>query len=803
MIRETIGEASRVLWRRPRYTITAALLLGLGVGVVAAAFAIVHAVLLRPLPYKHAARLVVAMGEVRAGDYADIQARSHALAETTLVGMDNGILRLRHGMRQVSVLRVSPNFFSMMGIAPATGRAFEEDDFANYGAGTALASCGLQSLPVGGTITLNSKLYTVVGTVPCEEDFTMAWPNSPAAVWLPLTLTQAQLRARGVTQGPVQGTYPFYTFLVGRLRRGVTLRRAQGDLDGVMRDLIAQHPEDAGLRGLQLWGLSTAETRPDVFGAMLWPLFALALALLGIAGMNVAGLTSACWLGREREVAIRMALGATPGRIALLPMAEGGLVGLIGFGLGAALAYWGVALIRASLPSASLPRIAGIVLGWPVLGFAAVVSVLTGCAAGAVSVLVRRRREPAVMLARSSPFHGAPVRWVGAGGALVFVQSAAATALLGLAGMTLGGAWRLSHAPLGFDPQQVIELDAARASTAVRAWEPAENVGFLRSALARAVSMPGVAAAALAGTSFGYAHECSFAFPGKGAPASGKVSAYFVSPGYFKVLRIPLLAGRDFNDQDGLGAPQVAVVNEGFAHDYLGGGALGQAVEVRTDLQDRAWRRAQIVGVVRGNAMSGTWRPSETPAIYLSVFQSPVPGAVLFARVVPGAFRNPEQFAVAFSGLDSGLLVRGAKTLRQDMAEVLRMPLFLSQWAAVLAVLALLLAYAGVYGVASVYAQAKRRDLAIRSALGAGRAHLLGTAVRQAAIYGGGGTACGVLIAEAMAGTARAWVFGLKPASMAAAVAAAAAMLVACVSAALLAATPVLKKGLAELLRGE
>jgi len=811
---DTGREALRCLWRGRQFAASAVLVLTLGVAAVTTAFAVVNGVILRPLPYKDADGLVVALGEVRAADYIDIRARTHVFSQTTLAGLYDGIIRSPGGPRRVQMLLVSPNFFSFMGLDPKVGRAFTPGEFRAGQDGVAFLSDRLRQTlfspdaqPLGKTIDLNSRWRTVVGVAPPSFTFRLYWPAKPVDLWLPLTLTPRQLAMRGVTvmtmQGPSQEAYPYYTFFLGRLNKGVTLRRAQKELDSVVKGLITEHPEDKGLQGLQLWKLK--DTRVRLAGETLWPLFGLSFALLAIACVNVAGLCLARWLGREREFAIRAALGAGAARLAALPVAEGLWIGTAAAGCGAFLSFGAVRWFRANAPGTKIPRLSGVAVDWKVLAFAAAASLMSAVVAGAAPALIRRNLTPATVLGGVGSPAGSPGRRQRFGGrALIFVQAAITTVLLAVAGLTLSGAWRLSHSPLGFRPEHVIQAQLAQAATSSQAWDQAQNSRLWMGLVGQAANIPGVKAVALTKSPFGLVSQCLFRMSATGNAAGGGIAAWFnVSPGYFHTLRIPLLSGRDFSDRDALGAPLVAIVNRGFERAYFSGSAVGQVVEVQISSPEGKWYRLRVVGVAQDNAMAGTWQASDSPAVYTNDFQLPLPSAFLLARTAPGAYPSLRAFTRTVSTLNSRLLVQDTQSLRQDIAEMLRLPRFFGYLFSAFAALALLLAFAGVYGVASVSARLKRREIGIRCALGASRAGLVGTALRESAVLGAAGAACGLVVAKALTGMLQAWLFGLRPVGAWALSGAAAAILLACLLGTLLPAARVLRDEPARVLRLE
>jgi putative ABC transport system permease protein len=808
---DTSAEALRCLGRRPAFTVFAVVVLALGVAAVASAFAVVNGILLRPLPYGNPGRLVLVPNGVRPADYYDIRAGVAAFSATALAARGQATVGGPSVARSAVTMRVSPRFFSVLGFRPDPSRAFAREDYAPRGPRVAIISDRLrhalfppEERVVGKSILLGSQLFTVVAVAPPRLTFRLYWPDKAVDVWLPLALTPRERGARGVPgrsfSGPRPGSFPYFTFFIARLRPGVSRHHAQDELDRVVRNLIARHPEDAGLLGLRLWTMM--RTRVRTAGQALWPLLGMAFVFLVIAGANLLGLSLARWLGRRREMSTRAALGAGPARLTALAAAEGCWIGAAGGALGALWSYWGVGLFRISAPASMLPRLSGVVLDGRDVGLAFIAALAVSVVATALPALLWRG-APAACLRSASPGAVRPMqqRWLGP--AVIVVQSAIAVVLLGLAGEMLTGIWRLSRAPLGFQPDHVIEAQLSRRTSGHRAWNRGQNARLWRRVLIGASALPGVRSAALANVPYGMYPQCRFRFPTPGQAGGEMAQWYNVSPGYFRTLRVRVLAGRGFSLRDGPGTNPTVVVNRAFQRVYLSHAPLGRPVDIQFTWPSGKWRRFRVVGVVADNHIGGTWEPGDAPQLFTSDLQFPSPAAFLMARTRAGIYPSMKSFAHAAATLGSGhpLLVRGVRPLRGDIRGLLRLPRLLGAIVTIFAGLALVLVFAGIFGISTLNASLKTRELGIRRALGATRVRLAAGALAGAAALASGGAAAGFIAAHELNSTVRGWLFGFQPAATAAIAAAAVAIAAACLTGALLPTLRALRSEPAQVLR--
>jgi putative ABC transport system permease protein len=430
----------RGLSRSRGFAAAAILVLGLGVAAVTVAFAIADGVLLRPLPFKDSGRLVMSVGAVGPADFADIRERNTVFSRMTYAGLGRGIVRGPEGPERVWTMAVRPSFFGRMGVTPVPGRAFTPREYRTGGRAAVIISSPFRSRQFGAderflgrSLDLNSTERVVVGAMPASFRYRFEWLYPAVSVWVPLRLGPGQARQRGVAalspRGPEGASY--FAFFIARLKKGLSVRRAQHGLDRVVAGILAAHPEDHGLRGLRLIRMRALWVGPAA--KEVWPIFGFSLLFVVLGCVNLAGLMTARRLAREREAAVRAALGAGPGRLAALFLVEGLWIGVAGAAVGAALSYGAVRLFRAGAPAGLLPRLGGVTVNWRVVAFAVAASLLGALLAGLTAARAQRRTAPAAVLARISgaaPARGASGPSAGARG-LVLAQSAIATVLLG------------------------------------------------------------------------------------------------------------------------------------------------------------------------------------------------------------------------------------------------------------------------------------------------------------------------------------------------------------------------------------
>lgn len=742
-ILQDVRIALRSLRRTPAFTLTVLATLALGIGANAAVFSVVSRELIDPLPYQHADRLVLlysasardSHGFVSPSEIEQLRRSSRTLSSVAAFGWYSGYTYIgRQQTLSWQGVSVGPSFFRALGVRPALGRLIDDRDVEGGPAKVVVLSHNVWTEAfsadpaiVGKTIRLNDAAWTVIGVT--GPDF--APPARAPQIWTPLDLHQ--FLAGRMAHAPVLQS-------VARLADASTLAEAQAEVRvfGEREAAGTPTPTPLTLIAVPIREAMVGDVRP-----MLLVVMGAALLVLALAAVNVAGLFLSRATARRREMAVRAALGASRWRLIRELVTETMLLGILGGGLGVLLAYWSrAALLRIGprvLPATGAPPS----IDAPVLAFACVVSLAIGLGAGVVSALLARRDGLRTALAEGSRSATGGRTNVLAGRVLVAGQMALAIVLLvgaGLLGRTL---FALEHVDLGFDASShvlSVALSLPRSYST-----PDAQSQFFTDWLARMRRLPGVTAAGLINVSpwNGWNHEAVQVEHGPdGAAISIDAPIGLVSDGYFEAAGTAIRSGRAFSASDRPGMLPVAIVSERFARlAWAGRNAIGE--RIRLNGSDAAWRT--VVGVaadVRENATSEV-----DAGVYVPAWQSPqrwYEGLIRTsgdARAVLPAIRGEVR------AMDPTLPVLAPRTLDEVLGASLvgtRLPVILT---AAFALLALVLAVLGIYGIVAYSVALRTRELGIRAALGGKRGDIVRLVVSEGLTIAIAGTAIGGVFA--------------------------------------------------------
>jgi putative ABC transport system permease protein len=764
-----LRHALRSLRHAPGFTAVAIVTLGLGIGANTAIFSVVHGVLLRPLPYHQPERLVVVRetygdghrGSSSGPNFIDWRARNRTFEQLSAYRIHMLTVSGDGDPEEITGAYVTSGFFRMLGVPLAAGRGFEPDE-EDGEARTVVLSDGFwrtrfaaDPAVVGRTVRLNARPYTVIGIAPPG----FAFP-ARSQVWLP-----AELRV-----GRAANRDSHSLDVLGRLKPGVTLEAARADLGAISADLAREFPLSNTGRGVELTPLAT-DTLRAIRPALLLVAGAVALVLL-IACANIANLFLARASGRQRELAVRAALGAGRWRIARQLLAESVVLAVLGGAAGVLLASWGVQTLLALRPR-GIPRLDEIGIDVVTLGFTLMISLLVGIGFGLAPALTLSGRDPAAWLrgeGRGSSEGRARLRLRHA---LVVVQVSLALVLLVGASLLVVTVRRLTAIEPGFDPDRALVFDLP--AMAARYPDQRRHTAFIQRVLESLAAIPKAEAV---GAVFYLpldrgAVSGDFVFEGASPPQPGResyASYRLVSGDFFRALGIPIRRGRPLEPEDRAGAPLVAVVNETFARRFVGAGEpLGRRLTFGDGTEDAAWM--EIVGVAADVRTQGlTTEPS--PEIYAPFEQlSPDLWNVFTGSSLSVAVRSagpPEALAPAVRAAvrqaDPEQVVSNLRPAGDLISAALARQRFSMLLLLAFGGLALTLAGVGVYGVLAYTVSQRTRELGIRVALGAHAGAVRALVLRQGLGVVLIGVALGLAGALALGSLLRAVLYEVSPA---------------------------------------
>jgi predicted permease len=761
----------RMLARHPAFTALAVMTLALGIGATTTIFSLVNGVLLKPLPYKDSERLVfvsslanraTAAVAVSPGDFVDWQAQNTSF--DAMAAFTASLLNLTGAGEPIRVLAalVTDRFADVVAVAPQIGVMFERahQDLRDQGSAAMISDrlwrSRFASDPgvVGRPIHLDGMLYTIAGVMPPGFAFPRELLRSGGArtpsdvdVWLPLSV-RAGYRANAFLQ------------VVARLKPGVAIEQARIEMTTIESRLAERFVEDrnAGVLIVPLRERLVSGVRP-----LLLVLFGAVGLLLVIACANVANLLLGRAAGRERETAIRSALGAGRRPLVQQQLTESVLLGLCGGAAGLLAAVWGIDVVAALVPKGMLPRIDEVRIDPFVLSFATAVSLAISAAFGAGPAAQAAQTDVTVALKGASSMHTARARSLSA---FVVAQVALAFVLVAGAALLVESLVRLTRVDAGFRADRVLTVDVTLPDGSYAGLP--EMRRFAASVVDRVRNVAGVAQVGAVNLLpiGGALLTGDFTVEGVTRPPGFVAVKPSISPGYFRAMGVPLRQGRDFDSRDAADAPGVAIVTERFASRiWPGQSPLGRRLTLGFGpTNQQPWHT--VVGVV-GDIRQTTLADDPKPAIYAPIAQAPRPFLLREISFVVRAGGDPQSVAPSIRdqihAVDPALPIGRVATMTDLLSDSVSEPRFRAVLVGSFATSALALIAIGMLGVLA-YAVARRtREIGVRMALGAQRVDVIGLVVRQALTMTIAGVAIGAALAYVLMDALATFLFQVSP----------------------------------------
>ena len=776
---QDIRFGARMLLKNPGITLVVILALGLGIGANTAIFSVVNSVLLRPLPYEEAERLVFlnekspTLDEMSISypNFTDWRNQNQVFEKIGVYNRNSYNLTGAGDAERILTAQVSADLFSALRVNAMLGRVFTNEEDKPGGTPVVVLSYGLWQRRFGGqeniinqALTLNGRSYTVIGVMPQGYLY-----PSRVEMWVPV----GQLA--GDPNWQERGNHPGL-YGVARLKPGVSFQQAQADMDNIAANLAKQYPDsntNTGVRMRPLLEIFVSDAR-----TALWVLFGAVAFVLLIACANIANLLLARATARQKEMAIRAAVGAGRWRLARQMLTESVLLSIIGGGLGLFIAHWGIKFILYMSPDA-IPRAREIGLDWRVLGFTLGVSFLTGILFGLAPALQAGEIDVNETLKETGRSISGR-RWLR--NSLVVVQMATTMVLLIGAGLMIRSFYRLQNVNPGFTYDQLtsfaVSLPQRKYTTEDR------RADFFKRLMENIRGLPGVQSVASAsGLPLGNnGWQTSFIVEGKPIPPRGEtplMEACNVSPDYFKAMGIPLLRGRYFTDQDNrahlagrdfskanegerlIAGVNAIIIDEEFARRHWPNeDAVGKTIRFGTD---ETSPRMTVVGVVGRVKMEGLAQDSNRVQGYFPFFQLPFSGMTVIIK----SSGDPNNLIAAareqVKAVDPDQPIYNIRTMHDIRAESIASERLNLTLFSIFAGIALVLAMVGIYGVMSYSVTQRTHEIGIRMAIGAQPRDVFKMILGQGMILAVIGIGIGLVAAYGLTRLMATMLFGVGP----------------------------------------
>jgi putative ABC transport system permease protein len=753
--------AVRRLRQRPGFTLAAAFALALGIGSTTAVYSVLQAVVLRPLQFRNPDQLLlltetqpaVPNASISAPDFKDWREQAKTVELSAFTG-DGFNLTGRDRAERLNGAITDASFFQVLGARIARGRGYQAGATREVVLSDSLFRRVFGGDPkiVGTTITLNGNSYLVDGVVAKDQGYppwAEVWAAPDAGRELPLLA--------GFDPKTFQDRGSHYLRAIGRLKGGATLQMAKTELEGIGSRLEQAYPGNKGHRPVvnEMQSVIVGPIAPS-----LWMLFGGVMLVMLIACANVAGLQLAQAASRQREIATRMALGASRGQLVRQLLAESVLLSLLGGTFGLLFSLWGVNALTA-LAGRGLPRAAEVSIDWGVLAFTAGISVAAGILGGLAPALLASRGGNLTALKDASPagFGRARLR-----SGLIVAEVALALVLLAGAGLLMRSFFALRAVDPGFDPENVLTARLARSNATAE-----QSVAFFDELIRRVSGLPGVRAAGaikylpMSGSNTN--SDISIEGQGKASDNDRRITEFQLIAGdYFKAMGIPLFAGRIPGAQDAAkGAPKVAVINRTMAQRYWKGeDPIGRRFSQSDDggPGDDGW--IEVIGVVGDVHQFALGTPPQ-PEAYLALSQYPNQSMQLAVKAAGDRNSLAAGVRREVAALDPDQPLWSVQPLEEILGQTLQARRASTLLLGVFSGLALLLSVLGIYAMMAYAVVQRTREIGVRMALGAQAGGVVGLVVRQGMRLALLGVAIGVPAAFALAQVISTQLYSVRP----------------------------------------